>query len=40
MNLPLDDNRGRLSYCLFYAQRCVVLLSDMVDNSDPPFERE
>ena len=23
MNLPLDDNRGRLSYWLFYAQRCV-----------------
>ena len=23
MDLPLDDNRGRLSYWLFYAQRCV-----------------
>jgi DivIVA domain-containing protein len=23
MNLPLADNRGRLSYWLFYAQRCV-----------------
>ncbi len=23
MNLPLDDNRSRLSYWLFYAQRCV-----------------
>src|SRR2546421_3435709 len=23
MNLPLDENRGRLSYWLFYAQRCV-----------------
>jgi len=23
MKLPLDDNRGRLSYWLFYAQRCV-----------------
>ena len=24
MDLPLEDNRGRLSYWLFYAQRCVV----------------
>ena len=23
MDLPLDENRGRLSYWLFYAQRCV-----------------
>ena len=23
MDLPLDDNHGRLSYWLFYAQRCV-----------------
>ena len=23
MDLPIDDNRGRLSYWLFYAQRCV-----------------
>jgi DNA-binding MarR family transcriptional regulator len=23
MELPLDENRGRLSYWLFYAQRCV-----------------
>ena len=23
MDLPLEDNRGRLSYWLFYAQRCV-----------------
>ncbi len=23
MELPLDDNRGRLSYWLFNAQRCV-----------------
>jgi len=23
MDLPLDDNRGRLSYWLFYAERCV-----------------
>jgi len=23
MGLPLDDNHGRLSYWLFYAQRCV-----------------
>jgi DNA-binding MarR family transcriptional regulator len=23
VTLPLDDNRGRLSYWLFYAQRCV-----------------
>ncbi|MBV9615566.1 MAG: MarR family transcriptional regulator [Ktedonobacteraceae bacterium] len=23
MDLPVDDNRGRLSYWLFYAQRCV-----------------
>jgi DNA-binding MarR family transcriptional regulator len=23
MDLPLDDNRGRLSYWLFYAQRCI-----------------
>ncbi len=23
MELPLDDNRNRISYWLFYAQRCV-----------------
>ncbi len=23
MGIPIDDNRGRLSYWLFYAQRCV-----------------
>jgi len=23
MDLPLDENQGRLSYWLFYAQRCV-----------------
>src|SRR6266567_6914074 len=23
MDLPIDDNQGRLSYWLFYAQRCV-----------------
>ena len=23
MGLPIDDNHGRLSYWLFYAQRCV-----------------
>ncbi len=23
MDLPIDENRGRLSYWLFYAQRCV-----------------
>jgi DNA-binding MarR family transcriptional regulator len=23
MDLPLDDNRGRLTYWLFYAERCV-----------------
>jgi len=23
MDLPIDDNRGRLSYWLFYAERCI-----------------